>query len=228
MLTYQATNSSVTGKDGRAHAINQVLVKRPHTPQGGWKVNLTMNGQEVVVPGGSGQEVFAEAKRLFALNDVPVRDLDLWLTLNIMWIGRVPEKYHVVRVSDLMTAAVSAGNDLAAKPTSHREYLGPAVWGAKGWGMLQQYLALDTYSYGTFLNFATELAKWIDPALNPSRGCSDCFIHYTTALARLRITPLHRQDEARRWLWQTMNGSNSRRGVPIISFEEASKRNYWT
>lgn len=228
MLTYKAISSSVIGKDGMSHRIDQSLVKKPTQPQGGWKVVLTINGEETLVPGADANSVFNEARRLLNLNGVKVSDLDLWANLNIQWLGKSPEKYQKVRLSDLMTGIAGAGDPAPARATPHKAYIGPAIWGSKGWAPLQMALAMDTYEYGEFLALASTVAKWIDPTLNPSRGCSECFVHFTQALADLRLKPRYTQEEARRWLWQTMNGANQRKGSPVLTFEDASQRNHWT
>lgn len=227
MLTYKAIAPTVTGKDGLQHRVDEPLVRRPQSPQGGWKVNLTIKEQVVTVPGTDPKSVFQEAKNLLALNEVAVSDLDLWLNLNLQWIARTPEKYQKVRVSDLMTA--TEGNPHAeVRKLRGKESIGPSVWGRKGWAMLQQYLANDFYEYGDFLTLATMLLKWVDPVANPSRGCADCHVHFTRAVAELRLKPLYAQEEARRWLWGVMNQVNQRRGIPILSYETASKKNYWS
>lgn len=227
-MLYTATASSVVGRDGVRHKINAPLIPPGRKPTGGWKVSLLVNGQTVEADGGGPNEVHAEATRLLALNEVPYSDLDLWLNLNVQWISRSAEKFQIVRLSDLMTAASGAAVPPQHAPTRGRPQVGPAVWGSKGWGMLQMYLALDTYEFGKFLMLATELRTWLDPVVNPTTGCADCFIHFSSALADLRNQPRYAQTEARQWLWQTMNGANIRKGAAEITYEEAAALNHWT
>jgi hypothetical protein len=227
-MLYSATAASVVGRDGVRYQINRTLVPSGRKPSGGWKVSLVVNGQHIEADGPSGEAVHAEAVRLLQLNGLVFSDLDLWLNLNIQWVGRATEKYQVVRLSDLMTAASGSAVPPEHAPTRARLQVGPAVWGRKGWGMLQMYLALDTYEFGTFLMLASELRKWLDPNLNPTTGCAECFIHFGAAIADLRNRPRYTQAEAREWLWRTMNGANTRKGARELTFEEASTANHWS
>jgi hypothetical protein len=227
-MIYSATASSVVGRDGVRHSIAKPLIPAGRKPTGGWKVNLLVNGQSIEADGPTGEAVHAEAVRLLQLNGITYSDLDLWLNLNLQWVRRAVEKYQVVRESDLMTAASGSAVAPEHAPTRARPQVGPAVWGRKGWGMLQMYLALDTYEFGTLLMLATELRKWLDPNVNPTTGCAECFIHFGAALADLRNRPRYTQAEAREWLWRVMNGANSRKGVPEMTFEQAALANHWT
>jgi hypothetical protein len=227
-MVYSATAASVVGRDGVRYQISKTLIPSGRKPTGGWRVSLLVNGQHIEADGPSGQAVHDEAVRLLQLNGLVFSDLDLWLNLNIQWLGRATEKYQVVRLSDLMTAASGSAVPPEHAPTRARPQIGPAVWGRKGWGMLQMYLALDTYEFGTLLMLATELRKWLDPNLNPSTGCAECFIHFGAAIADLRNRPRYTQAEARDWLWRVMNGANTRKGVPELTFEQAATANHWT
>lgn len=227
-MTYAATASSVVGKDGVRYQINKSLIPAGRKPTGGWKVSLLVNGQFVTADGGSAEAVHAEAARLLKLNGAVYSDLDLWLNLNIQWLQRLAEKFQVVRERDLMSVASGSAVPPEHAPTRSRPQVGPAVWGRKGWGMLQMYLALDTYEFGVLMMLATELRKWLDPNLNPTTGCAECFIHFGAALADLRNKPRYTQAEAREWLWRVMNGANVRKGVAEMSFEDAAKANHWT
>lgn len=227
-MTYAATASSVVGKDGVRYQITRSLVPAGRRPTGGWKVSMLVNGQFIEADGASPEAVHAEATRILKLNGAVYSDLDLWLNLNAQWLTRAVEKYQVVRLSDLMTAASGAAVPPEHAPTRSRPQIGPAVWGRKGWGMLQMYLALDTYEFGTFLMLATELRKWLDPNLNPTTGCAECFIHFGAGIADLRNKPRYTQSEAREWLWRVMNGANVRKGVKELTYEEAATANHWT
>lgn len=227
-MTYSATASSVVGKDGVRYAVTKSLVPAGRKPVGGWKVSMLVNGQIIEADGASPDAVHAEATRILNLNGATYSDLDLWLNLNVQWVSRAVEKYQIVRLHDLMTAASGAAVAPEHAPTRSRSQVGPAVWGRKGWGMLQMYLALDNYEFGTLLMLATELRKWLDPNLNPTTGCADCFIHFGAAIAELRNRPLYTQAGARVWLWKTMNGANVRKGSKELTYEEASNINHWT
>lgn len=227
-LTYTATSSTVVGKDGLRYQIRKSLVPAGRKPSGGWKVALPVNGQTITAEGASAEAVFAEATRILGENKIAVTELDLWLNLNLQWVRRAPEKYQIVRESDLLGVAVSSDGAVPMAPTRARTPVGPAVWGRKGWGAMQQYLAQDIYEYGEFMVLATMIRKWLDPVVNPTIGCAECWLHFGTALADLRTRPRYTQDEARRWLWAVMNGANVRKGAKELTFEEAATLNHWT
>ncbi len=230
-LSYTASSAQVTGRDGVKRSVNQPLVENANLGRGGWTALITVNGHVKTVTGESGYHVFKAASDLLKVNGISFKDLDLWFNLNIQWVSRAVTRRQVVRLEDLME--IATGNPAPVMASKHRKSVGPAVWGRKGWGMLQMYLAQDIYEYGAFLRLATELATWVNPDVNPSLGCADCFRHYSMALVNLRQRPLHEQDAARRWLHGLMNQVNARKsqeGVPtkLLTFEEASTLNHWT
>lgn len=231
-LSYRALSSTVTGRDGQSRRITQPLVDEANKGHGGWKVTLTVKGHTREVVAGSPRATFAAASALLVANEVVVSELDLWLNLNIQWIGRAVTRRQVVRLEDIM--AVAQGNDAPVAAHASKTNVPPMVWGRKGWGMLQQELAQNVYVYSDFLFLATKLSRWLDPDLNPTTGCSKCFAHFTGALAILRSHPIHVQQEARVWLWKLMNQVNARRAAEgdkrarQWTFEEASTANHWT
>lgn len=225
-LNFSASVDTVVGKDGKRYSIEGSLIPTGRRPSGGYRFQLTIAGHTASSPASTAREAFAEASRLLSTNGVEVSARDLWLNLNIQWLQRLDEKYHVVRLADLLE--VASGNDPSPAPHKNRANVGPKTWGSKGWGMLQMYLAQDVYEYGTFVGLATELSKWVNPEVNPSIGCADCYIHFTGALDRLRRKALYTQVEARKWLVDTMNAVNKQNGKPVWSFENAAKANHWT
>lgn len=227
-LLYTTSQSELLGRDGARHSLSQPLIPAPHRPRNGWGARFTIKGQEHSVKGSSGKAVFREAKSLFKLNGIRVSDRDLWFNLNIQWLERAVPKYQKVLLDDLLAIAGVGGEAPPVPETLGRRKVGPSEWGRKGWGMLQMYLATDGYDYGKFLGLAEELLSWVNPDVNPTTGCAECFIHFGKAVGELRRKPLFTQDEARRWLVNVMNNVNSRKKARVLSFEEASKINFWS
>lgn len=231
-LTFTAAATHVTGTDGIKRRIDGPLVELRNRGHGGWKVKIPVKGHVQVVDGNTPQEVFKSASELLAANGVRVRAIDLWFNLNKQWIERAVQKRQMVKIANLMEAAAQGG-EAPQVPAKARQNVPPAVWGNKGWGMLQQYLALDNYGYPVFLALATELGTWVDPDKNPSTGCADCYRHYSIALAKLQKTPRYSQREAREWLVESMNAVNRYRlergeaNVRIFTYEQAAKANHW-
>ncbi len=225
-LLYTPHADEVMGRDGISYRFNQAFIPAPRQPRGGWGVRFRIKGQDHDVSGSSARRVFRDTKSLFSLNGIRVSDRDLWFNLNIQWVGRAVPKFQKVTIEDLLALAQPGGEPETA-PTGRRS-VPPAEWGRKGWGMLQMYLALDTYNFGKFLGLAEELLSWVNPDVNPTTGCADCFIHFGKAVGQLRQQPRYRQEEAREWLVAVMNNVNSRKGAAILSYEKAAKINFWT
>lgn len=225
-LTYSAQADHVRGKDGVARSVSQPLVDKLNRPRGGWKALLTIHGQTQLVQEEDPKLVFSKAKELLSLNSIGFTERDLWLNLNIQWIERANEAKQKVRLSDIMAITVGAPAQQVAM--KNRENIPPAIWGRKGWGFLQQYLAQDTYDYGEFLQVAVLLHKMVNPTINPSCGCADCYVHFTKHLHQLRQVPQYTQRGAQEWLVAAMNAVNAKKGTPELTFEQAAKLNHWT
>lgn len=227
-LTYSTNQSQVTDLNGRVHSLDQSLVHPQVRPRRGWDVVLVINGSVTRVTGQSPKAVFLAAKRALSINQAEFTDIDLWLNLNIQWLDRLPPgKPRIVDIDRLLEIANGKTREDIPKEVRRRSYT-PDDWGAKGWAMVQMYLAKDTYSYSTFLFLVKELQDWVNPSSNPSIGCGDCFKHFTPAVTRLISRPLHSQDEARNWLIEVMNDVNRRKNRRQLTKEEAYKINFWS
>jgi hypothetical protein len=77
-------------------------------PRGGWKFLLYLRGYEIRIAKNRPYEVAAEVARLLALNEILYTPEQLWLNLNIQWVGRAVEKYQKVKLQDLL--AISTQN----------------------------------------------------------------------------------------------------------------------
>lgn len=193
----------------------------------GWAVNIRVKGMTRRVQGDTAAKVFSSAKEMYQINGEPVRDLDLWVNLNVQWISALPEQHRPVELHEMLSATQASPVDPSNSGASDRQH-GPHVWGRLGWGMLQMYLAQDIFDFGKFKNLSTELHAWLDPDLNPSIGCAECYRHFARAVDSLHQNPLDTQDQARRWLVEVMNEVNTRLGKPSLPYETAAKLCYWT
>ena len=63
---------------------------------------LEINRQNITFRGRNGQAVFASVVSTLKTNQIDMLALDLWLNLNIIWLGRAVEKYQNVTLSQLM------------------------------------------------------------------------------------------------------------------------------
>lgn len=227
MLLYVATSDTVTGRDGLVRKLATPLVEVNNRGRGGWKVTLDVNGHRMDFDGDNPHTVANAVRKRFADNGIRIEDNDLWLNLNLQWAERAVAKRQMVTVANLMEVAAPSDAPRPERPANARQNIPPKVWGRKGWGMLQMYLAKDTYDYGVLVMLATELSTWVDPVKSPSIGCAECHQHFQIALAELRKTPLYTQREGREWLVRTMNKVNVTKSVSPFSYEQAAKANHW-
>jgi len=225
-LTYSSEQTSVTTASGQTYPLNQSLVGDMNRPKNGWMAQFVVLGSTVQVNGDNPNLVFAKAKEVFELNSVPFTESGIWLNLNIQWLSRLGNKRPKVRLEELLKIANGTASELIPAAVHRRSYT-PKEWGAKGWAMLQMYLAQDVYKFERFVLLADELSNWINPAVNPSIGCGDCYKHYMPALQNLKAKPLHQQEDARMWLFTLMNEINVRNQKPVLSKEQAYQRNFW-
>jgi hypothetical protein len=77
-------------------------------PRGGWHFILYVKGHEFRIKKSKPHDVAAEVSRLLDLNEILYTQTQLWLNLNIQWVGRAVEKYQVVKLPDLL--AISTPN----------------------------------------------------------------------------------------------------------------------
>jgi len=226
-LNYSTALTQVASRRGGMLPIAGPLVDDSTPPRGSWRVMIPVAGHTQEVKGGSPKAVFNNAKSLLERNGVTISDANLWLNLNIQWLQRVTKAHlQPVTLEELM--AVATGNPPPQVAYVSKANVPPKVWGSKGWAMLQTYLSMDNYDHGRFLLLANELANWVNPDLNPSKGCADCYRHYLAALAEIRQYANRTQAEAREWLVKTMNAVNLRNGKKALTMAEAATLNHWT
>lgn len=231
VFSFSTRSPTVTGKDGRPYSVTTCLVEAGNRPRRGWSVVLPIKGHLQTIAGSSARAVHDTAASMLRTNQVEFTELDLWYNLNLQWLQRVQEHRQKVRHADLMQIAI--GN--APPPVAHAKKgnTPPAIWGRKGWGNLQMYLAGNVYEYAGFLRRAIDLGELVNPDLNPSIGCATCFQHYSAALEVLKRTPIYSQQDARMWLFNLMNEVNKRRiaegdsRARILTYEQAAQANYW-
>lgn len=101
-LRYAAPERFFTNAHGERFDLRRPLIRSDRSPTGGWRVGVVVNGQTVVVTGGSAKTVVKAVVALFKQNQQSVNLLDLWLNLNIQWLERTSEKYRLVSIEELV------------------------------------------------------------------------------------------------------------------------------
>lgn len=92
----------------KGYKITSPLFIPAKAPRGGWYFTLYIKGHEFRVKKNKPHEVAAEVARLLDLNEILYTRTQLWLNLNIQWVGRAVDKYQMVKLPDLL--AISTPN----------------------------------------------------------------------------------------------------------------------
>ena len=224
-LNYKAASSSIMTKFGRTQSIMQPLVAPYGKPKGGWYVNVKVKGIPHTVNHTSPISVFNEVKSILNANSLTVKDLDLWLNLNIQWYGRLPDKFQLVRHDDLLAVATTSDVKTVHDPKDRRYT--PADWGSTAWDFMGRYLAQDVYIWDEFWKLLETVQRMLNNDINPSIGCNDCYIEFTKELSVLKNNPKHTLESAREWLFNSHNAVNKRLNKPQFIFDAAAKRYLW-
>lgn len=85
--------------------ISGPLFAPAKAPRGGWYFELYLRGHVIKISKRKPSEVAAEVARLLDLNEILYTPAQLWLNLNIQWVGRAVEKYQKVRLPHLLALA---------------------------------------------------------------------------------------------------------------------------
>lgn len=101
-LRYSAPDRFYVNEHGDRFDVRSPLIRNDRSPTGGWRVSVVVNGQTLVVTGGSAKTVVKAVVALFKQNQQSVNLQDLWLNLNIQWLERTSEKYRLVSIEELV------------------------------------------------------------------------------------------------------------------------------
>lgn len=100
--------NSIAGIDGMLYSIEKPMLPVAKAPRGGWYVEVYFIGHKHKISMKRPHSVAAELMRLLDLNEILYTPAQVWLNLNIQWVGRAVEKYQKVHLSHLM--AISTPN----------------------------------------------------------------------------------------------------------------------
>jgi hypothetical protein len=98
----------VVGIDGVLYSLEKPLFPAAKAPRGGWYVEIYFVGHKHRISMKQPHSVAAEVMRLLSLNEILYTSAEVWLNLNVQWIGRAVEKYQKVHVLHLL--AISTPN----------------------------------------------------------------------------------------------------------------------
>lgn len=221
--------TTIIAKSGHSIPLNQALLRPYSRPHAGWHVKFLIKGIPNKIKGSSASDTFLNTKSILQLNNIDVNDTDLWLNLNLQWLERTADGDALVFLADLYAisgSAITIAQTLSNEPTISN--YSPSMWGSIAWHWIGLYLASDVYSLEEFKSILNQVKDLLDPNVNNSTGCEECFLECAKELSRLDYTGWPRtQEEAKVWLHKFHNEVNSRIGKPVISLEEAKIKNNW-
>lgn len=225
-MNYTTKVHNILCVDGIRRTLDGPLLRPGKKPPGGWGVQIDFNGQRVELTGTKPTDVYNRVVLLYTTHgQQPPPANVVWLNLNILWVGATSPNFCYTTVADLM--AVS-GEEYQKRNDPNSGATGPSVWGSRGWNFMGLVLAKDNYSWDHFYGIVEFILDMLNPATNPTIGCIECFRNFSIEVAALRESPKYTRQEARRWLVDTHNKANARLGKKVLSFDEASRVNYWT
>ena len=83
-------------------SLLQPLLAPAKAPRGGWFFDMYLQGHSTRISGRDPLTVATEVARLLSLNEILYTSTQLWLNLNIQWVGRAVEKYQRIRLPHLL------------------------------------------------------------------------------------------------------------------------------
>jgi len=92
-LNYRANTSWILSMQGKNVSIAQPLVAPFGKPTGGWGVHIRIKGLQDYVNAKDATSAFKEVKEVLKKQEMEVRDVDIWMNLNIQWYQRLQKKY---------------------------------------------------------------------------------------------------------------------------------------
>lgn len=225
-VLYHTTVTSLTGLDSKRYSLQMSLVRSPGRPASGWRATLPIKGQNIQVDGRTPVEVYNAAVTVLGRNGLQVPATDIWLSLNIQWLSRTPEKHHLVPLSDLLHISKIQEPEAKDRDPKRRSYK-PSDWGAIAWQWLNLFLAREEYHFRDFLTQCAYVLDMLNPATNSEIGCAECWKDFGKHVEKLKAQPGLDREGARHWLVDTHNAVSKKIEKKVLQYEEAAKKAFW-
>ena len=227
MALYKAHKHTIKTFTGQMMRVTDLLIMNGRRPPSGWSVPFAINGIPHKTDPASFRSSMRSMYEALVKNDVDITYEDVGLTCNIHWVEQIAPKYQRVTKENLLALGEKFSVDFATlAQEGRRVYRSPQAWGRVYWDYLGHELAMDDWSYEEFLLSVGTVSNRLNPDKNPSRGCHECFAHFSIAVQEVMQRRLTQQ-EARQWLWNTHNSVNEKLNKMILSFEYVSKIYGW-
>lgn len=225
-MLLRASSSLLQDNRGRPLTIDRSLVKGQRRPPGGWKASVRINGVDHQLTGNFANDVAKKLADALRRNDIKFTAADVWLTLNLQWMAKMSPDYFEVTQEALTKLIIP--EEKAAERTSQRKSYSPKDWGGVAWKWLGLLLAQDQYSPEEFLAHLETTLNLLNPSINPTIGCIECYTEFVGIMQSVRHNVPADRAGARKWLWETHNNISKRIGKMQLTFDQAAAANYWT
>lgn len=224
-MEFTASQTTVNLRDGTRSQLNRPLFSSMATPFGGkWSFSFVLNGTQHNVKGKRRpQDVANEVIQIYTANQTALSTADLWLNLNIFWLDKVAPEFWLLSKEQLYAATTPAAPQAIAMSVNTP----PALWGSRAWNYMALYLAGNSYDKDVFQSILHQVLDLMNPQVNPSIGCSQCYLEFGKQLEHLRADPPENRQAAREWLWAFHNFVNQKLGKPVIPYQQAATLNHW-
>lgn len=223
-MILRATSTTVIGIRGETLGIRQPLLVKGSAPAGGWSSAIVFNGTKVVVSGASPVDVISSMAEILENNRVEFRTQDLWLTLNMDWLERTPEKNRRVSLESLLRIVESPAPKVSFRGSCPAEAWCPAYLDHMGF-----YLGVDEgkFSYSLLLNMADVFFAVASPVYSHKTGDDKLRLILSRHQTDLRMVPRHHAEEAREWFHYLHSDVSSALNLEQLSLEKLQQKYHW-
>ena len=213
------TQTYVINGKGQRVSITEPIVTLKNLPLT-WGLNIEVKGIVTRVHGSDPYEVVNNIKAVYNENNVDIEMTTIWYNCNIEWATRT--SINNLKASLQTLLYINSNKD--ESPVTVTRVATIQNQGAKLWGGLQAYLTISEEDFiGSFVNYYINMVRdW----LYSNVGCKECAKHLDDNIEGVDFTLITR-DEAREWVFNTMNAINKLKNKPVLTKDKAYKLNYW-
>lgn len=219
--------TTVMCADRKKRKLTQCLIRGQKRPKTNWVVRFGLNGVPYDTEGGFWDRGIDSMASFLSEHGVDGANLIAGATCNYSWLINSKSNNQLFSPEELKKLCDEVDLNTADLPkvkASGREYRAPDKWANPLWGYAYAYLQGDVYSEEKFRWIMNENLLMLDPKVNPSRGCKECYDHFKKELTTMSIGT---QGDARRWLTTVHNKVNKRKGRPQWRWKRSVSKYGW-
>ena len=102
-LKYALKDPDTRSVDGKT--LIQAFIAPAKAPRGGWSFGIYLSGHYTIISKSSPKAVASEVERLLQLNEILYSPAQLWLNLNLHWLGRTVDRNQRIKITQLLDLA---------------------------------------------------------------------------------------------------------------------------